>query len=181
MYQLLKGREVKEIEFMRMQDEPYYVVRTVPERLIVDARSMKFRSEAFSKESLEQRIAAVTPNTAIVESEMLTDYDAYYYSRNREAPLPVLRVKFGDPDHTWLYIDPQMSRIVTGLARINRIERWIYTGFHDLDFSFWFYRRPLWDIGVIVLSLGGLTSSLIGLCVGFKRMFRGIKRIAVRN
>ena len=174
---LLKGRQAKEIEFTRLQGEPYYVVRTVPERLIVDARTIKFRQESFSKESLEQRIAAVTPDAPIVESEMLTDYDSYYYSRDREAPLPVLRIKFGDPDQTWLYIDPRMSQIVTGMARINRIKRWIYTGFHDLDFSFWFYRRPLWDIGVIVLSLGGLTSSLIGLCVGFKRVFRGMKRI----
>ena len=175
---LLKGREAKEIQFTRMQGDPYYVVRTVPERLIVDARAIKFRRDSFTKESLEQRIAAVTPDVPIVESQMLTDYDSYYYSRDREAPLPVLRIKFGDPAETWLYIDPQMSRIVTGIARINRIERWIYTGFHDLDFSFWFYRRPLWDIGVIVLSLGGLTSSLIGLCVGFKRVLRGMKRIA---
>ena len=173
--ELLKGREAKEIEFTRLQGEPYYVVRTVPERLIVDARAMKIREESFSKESLEKRIVAVTPDP-IVESEMLTDYDSYYYSRDREAPLPVLRIKFGDPSQTWLYIDPRMSQIVTGSARINRIQRWIYTGFHDLDFSFWFYRRPLWDIGVIVLSLGGLTSSLIGLCIGFKRVFRGLRR-----
>jgi hypothetical protein len=89
--------------------------------LIVDARTIKFRQESFSKESLEQRIAAVTPDVPIVESEMLTDYDSYYYSRDREAPLPVLRIKFGDPDQTWLYIDPRMSQIVTGMARINRI------------------------------------------------------------
>jgi PepSY-associated TM region len=178
MNRLLAGRDVKEIEFTRMQDEPYYVVRTVPERLIVDARKFQIRREAFSKESLERRIASVTPNDVpIVESQMLTDYDSYYYSRDREAPLPVLRVKFGDPEKTWLYVDPQTSQIVTGMARINRIKRWIYTGFHDLDFSFWFYRRPLWDIGLITLSLGGLTSSLIGLCIGFKRLFRGIRRI----
>jgi len=176
---LLNGREVKEIEFTRLQDEPYYVVHTVPERLIVDARAMMIRQESFSKESLEQRIAAVTSDVPIVESNMLTDYDSYYYSRDREAPLPVLRIKFGDPDHTWLYIDPRMSRIVTGSARINRIQRWIYTGFHDLDFPFWFYRRPLWDIGVILLSLGGLASSLIGLCIGFKRLFRGMRRILI--
>jgi hypothetical protein len=178
MSRLLSGREAKEIEFARIQDEPYYVVRTVPERLIVDARTFKIRREPFGKESLEQRIAAVTPkDVPIVESEMIADYDSYYYSRDREAPLPVLRVKFGDPEETWLYVDPQMSRIVSGAARIDRIKRWIYTGFHDLDFYFWFYRRPLWDIGVIVLSLGGLTSSLIGLCIGFKRLFRGIRRI----
>jgi len=175
---LLKGREVKEVQFARLQGEPYYVVRTVPERLIVDARAIKIRREHFSKESLEQRVAAAAPAIPIVESEMLNDYDSYYYARDAQAPLPVLRIKFGDPEQTWLYIDPQLSQVVTGVPRINRIKRWIYTGFHDLDFAFWFYRRPLWDIGVIALSLGGLASSLIGLCIGFKRLFRGMRRIA---
>ncbi len=171
----LQGRAVKEVEFVRLQGAPYYVVRTVPERLLVDANSLTIRRELFSTESLMTRMKEAVPGVPIVESRLLSDYDSYYYSRDREAPLPVLRVKFDDPDKTWFYIDPAMSRIVSGATRINRIQRWIYTGFHDLDFSFWFYRRPLWDIGVIVLSLGGIVSSLIGLCFGFKRVFRGIK------
>jgi hypothetical protein len=174
---LLHPREVKEVEFLRMQGEPYYLARTAQERIIVDARAMKIRTDSFTMESLVKRIADVTPGTQILESQMLSDYDSYYYSRDRQAPLPVLRVKFDDPAKTWLYVDPQMSRIVTGLTRVNRVQRWIYTGFHDLDFAFWYNRRPLWDIGVITLSLGGLASSMIGLYLGFKRLIRGTQRL----
>lgn len=174
---LLQGRAAKEVEFVRLQGAPHYVVRTAPERLLVEANPLRIRRELFSTESLMTRMKEAVPGVPIVESELLSDYDSYYYSRNREAPLPVLRVKFDDPGKTWFYIDPAMSRIVSGATRISRIQRWIYTGFHDLDFSFWYYRRPLWDIGLIVLSLGGIGSSLIGLCIGFKRVFRGIKRM----
>jgi hypothetical protein len=177
---LLEGRAVKEVEFVRLQGAPYYVVRTVPERLLIEADSLRIRNELFSTESLMARMKEAAPGVPIVESELLSDYDSYYYSRDREAPLPVLRVKFNDPDQTWLYIDPKMSRIVNGTTRVDRIERWLYTGFHDLDFAFWYNRRPLWDIGVIILSLGGIVSSLIGLCIGFKRLFRGIRRFRVQ-
>jgi hypothetical protein len=172
---LLEGTPAKEVEYIRIQGEPYFVVQTDSERLLIEGGSLKIRREPFSTESLLARMKESAPDVPIVEASMLADYDAYYYSRNREAPLPVLRIKFGDPDQTWLYIDPAMSRIVRGLTGRDRIERWLYTGFHDLDFAFWYY-SPAWDIGVITLSIGGLASSLIGLCIGFKRMFRAVRR-----
>ena len=86
----------------------------------------------------------------------------------------MLRVKFGDPAQTWFYIDPEMSRVVATVHRLSRVERWLYSGLHDLDFAFWYDRRPLWDIGVITLLLGGLASSGIGLFLGIKRMWRAI-------
>ena len=95
---------------------------------------------------------------------------------DREAPLPILRVKFGDPEKTWAYIDPSVSQIVRTVQWKGRIERWIYHGFHSLDFRFLYYRRPEWDVVMIVLSLGGATTSLIGMIVGFRRVFRGAKR-----
>jgi hypothetical protein len=105
---------------------------------------------------------------------MLTTYDSYYYSRDGLAPLPVLRVKLGDRDRTWLYIDPRMSQLVGRVHRLDRVERWLYNGLHSLDFSFWYYKRPLWDIGMILLSLGGLATSAIGLFLGVKRVVRNL-------
>ena len=49
-------------------------------------------------------------------------------------------------------------------------------GLHSLDFSFWYYKRPLWDIGVILLSLGGAALSGIGLVMGFRRILRAVTR-----
>ena len=89
-----------------------------------------------------------------------------YYSREREAPLPVLRITFGDPQRSWLYLDPAIGRMVGRFTRLERVPRWISHGFHSLDFPFWYDRRPLWDVGVITLILGGTASSGIGLWLG---------------
>jgi hypothetical protein len=105
---------------------------------------------------------------------LLESYDAYYYSRNRQAALPVLRVKFDDPLETWVYIDPELGQIVASIHHLQRIERWLYNGLHSLDFGSWYDRRPLWDIGMIVLSLGALVTTTIGFWLGLKRLRRGL-------
>jgi hypothetical protein len=86
-------------------------------------------------------------------------------------------VKFADADKTWVYVDPEVSQVVARIHRLDRVERWIYNGLHSLDFSFWYNRRPLWDIGVLTLMLGGLASSTIGLWLGIRRVRRGAKEM----
>jgi len=176
--QLAQGREIKEIEFARIQDEPYYIVQsTSPEEMIVHAATMTPRREPFSVESLVNRLRVLESDGApITETALLTSYDSYYYSRDAQAPLPVLRVKFGDPDLTWVYIDPKASQFVRSVHRSSRLERWLFNGLHSLDFSFWYNSRPLWDIGMIALSLGGFASSALGLWVGVKRVRRWVVR-----
>ena len=63
----------------------------------------------------------------------------------------MLRVKLDDPAETWVYIDPAMSRVLSQVHRYSRVERWLYNGLHSLDFAFWYDRRPLWDVVMIVL------------------------------
>jgi len=176
--QLAQGREIKQIEFARIQDEPYYVVQTAsPEEMIVHAGTLTPRREPFSVESLVNRLRVLESDGApITETALLTSYDSYYYSRDAQAPLPVLRVKFGDPDLTWVYIDPKASQFVRSVHRSSRLERWLFNGLHSLDFSFWYNSRPLWDIGMIALSLGGFASSALGLWVGVKRVRRWVVR-----
>jgi uncharacterized iron-regulated membrane protein len=200
--QLLDGRQIKEVEFARIQDEPYYIVRHAPavtaadarrerlhqpygvtgrnepDRLLVAASTMSIRSEPFSVDSLVTRLKAALPDVPIADYELLSEYDSYYYSRGRQTPLPVLRVRFEDPAETWVYIDPEMSQVLAQIHRLNRVERWLYNGFHSLDFAFWYDKRPLWDIGMIALCLGGLASSGIGLALGIKRMRRAASRTA---
>ncbi len=203
---LADGRAIKEVEFVRIQSEHYYVVRRAPEasdapaagtrrerlhqpygvvynatgraeqdRLLVAAKTLDARREPFSTESLMARLRTAVPDVPVLEEQVLTDYDSYYYSRGRQAPLPVVRVKFADSAETWVYLDPEMSQVVAEIHRLNRVERWLYNGLHSLDFSFWYDRRPLWDIGVITLLLGGLASSAIGLFMGIKRLWRGVR------
>ena len=182
---LLPGRTIKEITYRRILGEPYFMaLSTAAEaagpthtddvsRTLVAAKTLGVRTEPFAVESLMGRVRETYPDTPIVEARLLEEYDAYHYARDQEAPLPILRVKFDDPNQTWLYIDPASGRLSRSVHRLDRVERWIYHGFHSLDFGFWYYNRPFWDIGVIVLSLGGLASSAIGLFLGTRRLWRG--------
>lgn len=195
---LLAGRTLKEIELRRIDDSPYYLARYTrdsgepdplrerlhqpypitgraePQHMLIDARTMAQRTEPFSTDRLLERLRAATPTATIVAHELLTEYDSYYYSRNRQAALPVLRVKYDDPLQTWVYVDPELGQLVASIHRLHRIERWLYNGLHSLDFGFWYSRRPLWDIGMILLSVGALVTSTIGMWVGFKRLRRGL-------
>lgn len=191
------GKPVKEVEYVRIQDEPFFLVRRNPDagagtdirghepyyairardaaQTVVNARTLQLHDRDFSADSLVARVKQAVPDTAVVNSELLTTYDSYYYSREGLAPLPVLRVKLDDPDRTWLYIDPRMSQLVGRIHRLDRVERWLWNGLHSLDFGFWYYKRPLWDIVMIFLSLGGLTTSATGLFLGLRRVVRGLR------
>ena len=191
---------IKEVELTRIQDEPYYVVRlgfdakpvrrerlhqpypitgrAEQDRLLVSAATMSVKREPFSTESIVERLKAAAPGVRIVEQTVLTEYDSYYYSRRNQTPLPVVRVKFDDPAATWAYVDPSMSQVLATVHRLNRVERWLYNGLHSLDFKFWYW-SPAWDVGVILLCLGGLASSAIGTVMGFGRLWRGARN-AVR-
>ena len=192
------GRAIKEVDLARIQGEPYYVVhldtpdrklqaerlhqpyyvtgRAERDRLLVAAGTMQVRDEPFSVESLMTRLTAALPGERVVEQTLLREYDSYYYSRGRQTPLPVLRVKFDDPAQTWMYIDPEMSRVLGSVPKLARVERWLYNGLHSLDFAFWYSRRPLWDIGMIVLLLGGLATSAIGAFLGGRRIVRASRK-----
>jgi hypothetical protein len=198
-----RGRALKEIELKRIQGQPYYLAhytpapaadskrerlhqpyavagRAEPESEIIDAATLTPRREPFSVESLLERLKSAAPGTPIAAQDVLDDYDSYYYSRNRQAPLPVLRVKFADPLETWVYVDPRQSELLATVHRLNRVERWLYNGLHSLDFAFWYSKRPLWDIGMILLCTGALVSSAIGLCLGVKRLWRDVASLVRR-
>jgi hypothetical protein len=176
--QVLPPHAAKEVELLRIQGNPYYAVRGAdPKPLLLAANPLRVQRESFSIESLIDRVQHAHADGPVVDSQLLSGYDAYYYSRNARASLPVLRVKFDDRDQTWVYVDPGMGRLAAQFTRQERIERWLYHGLHSLDFPFWYYNRPLWDLGVIALSIGGAASSAIGLLVGYRRLLRRLKRL----
>ena len=117
------------------------------------------------------------PGTAVDDAAWLEDYDDYYYARYHALPLPVLRLRFGDPQQTWLYVDPQRGMILRKEERLTRLNRWLYHGLHNLDFRFLYHRRPLWDIVVILLSLGGIVLSVSSMAQGWHRLRRHARRL----
>jgi len=198
--QVLGSRPAKEVEFARMLDEPYYVVRRSAverdqgdrerlhqpypirhariedDRVLVSADTFTVRRGLFDQAALVERVRAAAPAARVVGAELLSEYDAYYYSRVGQVPLPAVRIKFDDPAETWVYVDPSLSQVVTAINRWGRVERWVYHGLHSLDFPYLYNSRPSWDIVMIVLCLGGLTSSGIGFVLGMRRMRASVAR-----
>jgi hypothetical protein len=130
---------------------------------------------SFPRESMPELARATMPGVPVADAVWLEEYDGYYYNANGARTLPVLRVRYADPQQTWLYLDPTRGAVVQRSESITRLRRWLYQGLHSLDFPFLYYKRPLWDIVVIVLSLGGLALSVTTLTPALRRLLRHMK------
>jgi hypothetical protein len=167
--------QAREIELHQVAAKPYYLLASSPVgKQLTDAEGNLV--PPFSGGFLVAAARAAVPKGHIVQQTSLNEYDAYYYDREWRAPLPVWRIKFDDPAHTWLYIDPARAAILARYERAGRVERWLYNGFHSWDFPFLWSRRPAWDIVVIALSLGGILLSVTGVVIGYRRLRSSVVR-----
>lgn len=119
-------------------------------------------------EPLVSKLKEMNAGVPLKEAVMLHAYDDYYYAKNHEKRLPVLRVKMALEDEKWYYVDPATAQVVLKHQDLSRLERWLYHGLHSFDFSFLVYKRPLWDIVVMVLMIGGTLVSITGLVLTWK-------------
>src|SRR6185437_14625398 len=97
--------------------------------------------------------------------ELRSRDDYYYASYGNTRRFPVVRVRLADAEATSFYVDPALGEIVLKEVTRSRAERWLYSGLHDLDFRWLGTRRPLWDVVIIALLLGGLSlavTSVVG-------------------
>jgi hypothetical protein len=115
------------------------------------------------------------PDFAVTEAAWLTEFDSYYYGKGRDRRLPVLRVTFNDPDVTSFYLDAHDGQLVQTEVRRTRLERWLYHGFHSLDFPWVYQRAWVWYPLVVGLSIGGFLLSLTSVIVAV-RYVRGLAR-----
>jgi hypothetical protein len=135
---------------------------------------------AFERGALEEAARAAMPRVRIVDAAWLEAYDAYYYDARGSRALPVLRVRYDDPLETWLYLDPERGAVALRTVRTTRRLRWLYHGLHSFDFPAIYYRRPLWDIVVIALSLGGLLLSAVSIVPAWRRLRRHARHARLR-
>ena len=117
------------------------------------------------------------PGARVDRLDWLDEYDAYYYDREGGLTLPVLRVRYADAKATWYYVDPVRGAAVRREERLTRLNRWLYHGLHSFDFPFLYDRRPLWDVVVIVFSLGGLVLSTTTMAPAWRRLLRHLRRL----
>ena len=135
---------------------------------------------SFSKEVMELASREAMPNVPVIASDWLTDYDNYYHQTTtsfelgRHKPayvLPVLRVRYGDENQTWLYFTPSLAQMVK-FDKLDRANRWVYYGLHVMDWPALFNRRPLWDIVTIALLSGLAAMSITTLLPALRRLKR---------
>jgi hypothetical protein len=193
----------KEMDFLQFQGEPYFIAYVPPNaassddwrnsdisaatNLVIDREYVlvsALRPEAgtfttFERGRMWDVARRAMPGVRVRDASWLDAYDNYYYSQKGTNALPVLRIRYDDPEQTWLYLDPQHGIIASRLQRGSRWNRWLYHGFHSLDFPFMYYKRPLWDVVVIVLSLGGIAISVTSALPAWRRIARRGRALAV--
>jgi len=147
-----------------------------PQRAFVSAGGGAPRvREGFTQDELLEAARAAMAGYEPAEVTWLTEHDAYYYDRTGGRRLPALRVKFNDPEETWLYLDATEGTIALAEVRGSRMERWLYQGLHSLDFP-WLYGTPwAWYVAIVGLSLGGVALSVTSLVIAW-RFLRGKAR-----
>ena len=123
-------------------------------------------------DSLLELAKLAMPGVPVRDAVWLHEFDAHYYDSRGTRSLPVLRVRYDDSDGTWLYLDPARGGIALRTDDTRRLLRWLYQGLHSLDFPFLYYERPLWDLVVIVLSIGGAVVSATTLVPTWRRLRR---------
>jgi hypothetical protein len=190
----------KELEVLQFRGEPYWVAYRPPskaqaaewmhvglrprkplprlEHLYVSAiHPNRGPLAKFDDGAMEEIAAAAMPGVPVRDSVWLHEYDGYYYDPRGSRPLPVLRVRYGDEHGTWLYLDPARGGIVQRSVDITRRRRWLYQGLHSLDFPVLYFQRPLWDVVVIGLSIGGTALSVTALLPAWRRLRRHGQRL----
>jgi hypothetical protein len=194
---------VKELEVTQFQGEPFWMAYRAPSeveagqwmhvglrpraaRAAIEHRFVsavnpeagtfaRFDEARFRGTSLLDLAREAMPGVPVQDSTWLRQYDAHYYDSRGARPLPVLRVRYADANQTWLYVDPARGAIVQRTDDTRRLRRWLYQGLHSLDFPSLYYKRPLWDIVVIVLSIGGLALSATTLVPTWRRLRRNAR------
>lgn len=112
----------------------------------------------------------------ITEVALQREADFHYYAREPhtmsggEKPLPVLRISYGDAYHSVAYVDPRTGSVVQQVDDARRVRRWLFSMLHSWDWLPLLNHRPLWDVLMVGLSVGGTVISLTSLVIGWRRL-----------
>lgn len=132
--------------------------------------------DQFDWQQLESAAQKLLPNHVVIQKTIIDDYDYYYYARAKhtmsghlEKRLPILRLEFDDPVRTWVQIDPYTGNF-TKMDSYKRVSRFLFNFLHSWDWLVLLNNRPVWDVLLILFSLGGFLLSVTGTIVGWRRL-----------
>lgn len=159
---------VKELEYLMVAGEPRYIAFDGSGRARMIAPGTPLAESQETRRIMEAIRAAA--GSSLTELRVLDRYDAYYLDRRREKPLPVIYLLLNDGRR--YYIDPRTSRIAGAYDSRDWVNRWLYHGLHSFDFPWLYNHRPLWDIVVISLMLGGTALCVTSLVLAWRVLAR---------
>ncbi len=174
-----QGFAVVEMEWRRLKGRPYILARNGlgESRLVLDDGEGGLQIRERWAEADVLRAAAQLFPYQISDSQLLTQYDNYYYGRQPEAMngsterrLPALRVDFDDPGQTRAYIDLHTGDVAATLDGRERAGRWLFNFLHSWDTPGMLSAAVWRDIVLILLSLGGLLVSVSGVVIAWNRL-----------
>jgi hypothetical protein len=166
----------KELELTSFDGHPVYLATNGNgETHIVPVRGPP--QESFGAGEV-MRVVRAAAGTNLADLRVMDSYDAYYLDRRRERPLPVVYAEMNDPLRSRFYIDPKTARVVGSYNARNWVNRWLYNGLHSLNFPWLYNHRPLWDIVVITLMLGGTALCATSLVLAWRVLARKVAKLA---
>jgi len=59
-----------------------------------------------------------------------------------------------------------------------RMSRWFFAFLHSWDWPSFVSSRPLWDIFMLTLNIGGFALSVTGVVIGWRRLRRKTPRLS---
>jgi hypothetical protein len=174
----IRDFRAKELEYSSYAGEPLYVATNADgETRIIPVRGEPRAS--FEADDLMRRIRAQA-GEHLAELRVLHEYDAYYLDRRGRRSLPVIYARLRDAGNTRYYIDPRTATIVETYNAREWVSRWLYHGLHSLDLPWLYKYRPLWDIVVITLMLGGTALCLTSLVLAWRVLARKLAIVWAR-
>jgi hypothetical protein len=172
----LAPEPVTQIEFTAFREAPMYLAtlasgetRVIP----VDGRP----APEFDRKTILALIREAAGEGGLADVRVIDEYDRYYLDRLGKQPLPVIRARLNDAQHTQFYVDPKTASIVGGYRSSDWGTRWLYHGLHSLNFPWLYKYRPLWDIVTITLLAGGTALCVTSLILAWRVLGRKLKAI----
>jgi uncharacterized iron-regulated membrane protein len=139
-----------------------------------DGTVMRLDAEGGNAPMTEIDLAAAAKRIAseveIAEQALISKEDAYYFQESEHFVLPIYRVLLKDDESTRYYIDPQSGALLQRTDATARWHRWLFGGLHRIDFTAWMRARPIWDIIMLTLMLGGLALTTTGFYLALRRI-----------
>ena len=105
----------------------------------------------------------------IAAQGIIPEEDAYYFRRRDAFVMPVYRVIVNDAERTRYYLDPASGALIQRTDANGRWHRWLFGALHRFDFAF-LRQRPLWDVVVLILMLGGTAVAATGSYLALRRI-----------